>query len=121
VGLVETATRLILAKGRTVTMKKLSRTPVDSDKPWRATGTIADPVVTTTAPAVLIDYARGEIDGEIIKAGDMKALVAPITDVDLEGYNVFVDSDGVEWAIVGVKPVKPGITLYLYKLQLRHE
>lgn len=118
--LVDVAKELILENGRSVTFKKLSRTPADTAKPWRITGTTADPDISTIAVAVLIGFKRSEIDGQIVKNGDMKALVAPVTGVDLTEYNVLIDGS-VEWSIKNVELIKPGTTEFLYKIQLRHE
>lgn len=117
-GLADTIKRLITKHGRSVTLKKLSRTPTTSAKPWRGTGTTDDPDVTTTAFAVFIDYKNSEIDGEMIKAGDLMALVAAISGVDLREYNVLTDGTE-EWSIMDVELIKPGTIEFLYKIQLR--
>lgn len=68
-----TALRLITANGGPVDLVKLDRVPADGAKPWRAGGATD---TTVSVQAVLLSYDETDIDGDIVRRGDRKALVA---------------------------------------------
>lgn len=72
--LASLAERLIRENGRLVTFRKLSRTPEDSNKPWRAQDPDSDSEVTVRA--VVIPYTQFEINNEQIRNGDKRAYVS---------------------------------------------
>lgn len=110
-----TATRLINKKGRTVTLSNKVVTTPDPAEPWNKTpGTD----VTEDTKAVIMKYELKEIDGELVKVGDMKALVPYIEGVDVKNFDTLIDGSET-WKIKKVTPVQPGDTLIFYRLNLR--
>lgn len=73
-GLAATAERLIRENGRLVTFRKFSRTPEDSNKPWRAVD--ADSNSEVQVRAVVIPYTQFEINNEQIRNGDKRAYIS---------------------------------------------
>lgn len=101
--------------GRTVQVRADASTPTDPSKPWRGNST----GVAVDATAVILAYTKKEIDGQLVKHGDMKALVDPtIPLADMRSYDVLIDQ-GETWNILSIETVNPGQDLLLYKLQLR--
>ncbi|TGE04631.1 hypothetical protein [Hymenobacter fodinae] len=79
------------------------------------THTMADAVDTSrTVKAVFTDYKDSEIDGEIIRRGDKRCLVAGA----VSPKEIIVDGDD-QYAIVTIEVVQPGDTLILSKVQVR--
>lgn len=109
-----TGQRLIAEKGREVTLRTKSTTVADADAPWDANGS----ATTATISAVILDYQDREIDGTLVQRRDRKALVSPLDAASIVEGDEIVDG-GQRYAIVSVRPVKPGATNYLWKLQLR--
>jgi hypothetical protein len=64
-------------------------------------------------------YKTGRIDGDVIRMGDMKTLIADsgLGFVPSMGDNLLYS--GVEWQIVAVDPVYSGQLTAMYELQLR--
>lgn len=112
--LAATAQRLIAKNGRSVTLRKESRTPKDQAKPWRGTD-CNDTDITVTA--VIVDYTEADIDGERIKRGDRRALVSTTTDI--RQWDLMIDGDE-HYRIQNVEQIKPGSVDILWKLQLRN-
>lgn len=115
----------IIAKyGKTVTLELGVLTAADAAKPWRGPGQPVPPaeVPTKTPKGVVASFEKDEIDGERIKATDIKLLVAA-GDAQMAG----VDVDRVVRAQIGstwygatdVSQVEPGDTKMLYTLRLR--
>lgn len=123
------ATELIEDNGRSVELRKKSRTVTDPAKPWRGTSTT--PIATVTATAVVFDVtdeqialeATREDDRELILRGDKMAVIpasalAGSAATNLVGYDTFVDGVDV-YQIVNVETVKPGPTTLIYILTLK--
>ena len=113
-----TAERLIEDNGRDVTFVKVSETPIDANEPWRG-NTSAE--TTVVAKAVLSDYAKEDIDGDLIRTGDQRAVVAElsVTGNDLEEFEIMRDDENQEWRIINVDKVRPGPTTLVFVAQLR--
>jgi len=116
------AERLINKHGRDVTLRKLSRTPEDSDMPWR--GTDPDPEVgyefEQVVRAVFTDFNEDEIDGDQVRRGDKRLLVAakPVAGTDLLKADSLLD-EGSVYGIIRGNLLKPGTTEILYDFQVR--
>ena len=67
--------------------------------------------------AVLSTYKAAQIDGDLVRRGDMKAYIAN-DGVAADGY-ALLDDAGTRWKIVEADIIKPGTEILLYKLQLR--
>lgn len=93
-----------------VTLKQTSGAPAN---PWETGGTVTE----TEIAAVVQMYARGQIDGTIIKQGDRRIMLAatgprPSTADTLEVA-------GTDYRILNVDEVAPsGVAIY-YELQAR--
>ena len=117
-----TAKRLIEDNGRPVVIRKLSETAADSAKPWRGT-TGADTTVNPTA--VILDYRATDVDGERIKRGDQRMLVAATSlpaNTDLRTFDRVEDTDGsieTTYRIVRAEKITPGTVDVYWDLQLR--
>ena len=72
----------------------------------------------TSATAVFVEYRETEFDGDSIRRGDKKLLVAASGIADLTTYDGVRDGTA-EWRIVQCKVVKPGGTVLLYQFQVR--
>ncbi len=113
-----TAQRLIEGNGRSVTFIKVSETPIDPNEPWRG-NTSAE--TTAVANAVLSSYDKEDIDGDLIRAGDQRAVVAELSvpGQDIEDFELLRDDENQEWKIINVTKVRPGPTTLVFVAQLR--
>jgi len=92
------ATADIAEAGRPVTLIKTGTTSFD---PTTSTNTPATAVETSTY-AVFTEYASKDIDGEIIKTGDKKCLIAGGVDAD------WIQDGADRYAVINVQAVEPG-------------
>lgn len=117
--LAATAKRLVEANGRSVTIRKRSRTPADGSKPWRGTTSQVDTSVVT---AVLVPFESKDVDGELIRRDDMMCIIAAsstnVSAEDLEDYDSLLDGSTI-YKIVNTKLYEPGDTRLVYVIQLR--
>lgn len=129
------AKRLIAKSGRDVTLLQETSTPADATKPWRVTASTATAPLTGVK-AVFIDYedryigSRANPDSaggqarefELIRRGDKKCLIAAddavIQQVSILDYSLIVDG-GVQWVVINIKPLQPGIHIIMYEIQVR--
>lgn len=105
---VATATRLINKHGRNASLVSVS-----------STGSAYNPEQTETATSVVIvqtKFTLSEIDGELVKSGDLRFLmdssVAPANDMH-------IDDNGTRYQVINVQEIKPGQASVLYKVQVR--
>lgn len=112
-GLASTASRLLTDKGQSVTFS-------------RQTGGTFDPVLgaesgasTTTFSgyAAALSYNNAEIDGTVVKKGDVRLVIESTTATPETGDQCTVDS--VVYRVMMVEPVSPGGTTVINKVQLR--
>lgn len=116
------AQRLINANGRTITLRQLSGTAADSDKPWEGP---SDTTVTTavTAKAVFVphngqeDLGKFGVDDELFKRFEQVALVASDGTNDFNDFQQVVDG-GRTWTIGLIRELRPGDTSIMYVLGL---
>lgn len=109
------AERLIARLGRPATLRRVAR----SYDP--ATGKTAeitiDYAVTVSPPE---SFSEALIDGTLVEAGDMKALLAakgaPVVP-EVTGDLLLID--GTAWTVLRVEPVMSGREAALYSLHLR--
>lgn len=116
------AERLITKHGRTMVLRKISRTPDDGTKPWRGPDTSpADGYeFQQSVTAVMTDYEDDEIDGEQVRRSDKQLLVAakPNVLIDLLKADSLLDESQV-FSVVSGRLLKPGTTAILYTFQVR--
>jgi hypothetical protein len=112
----------MLAKyGKTVQVQyDTSSAPADANKPWR--GPVS--ALTTKNPkALTVSFDKHELDGERIKASDIKLLIAA-QDTEMAGVDIdrvkFATVAGVTYGATDVSPLEPGDTRLLYTLRLRN-
>lgn len=110
--LASTALTQIADKGRSVTYR------VKSDGTYNpATGARTGQTITeTTVNMAFINYNRNEIDGEVIKTGDVKGLLA--SGVTPKPADEITDGTTI-WRVINVNEIKPANVSVMYKLQLR--
>ena len=108
------STRLIAENGQSVTIVKASRTVANPAEPWR--GTEAS-TTTTAVKAVISGYKESDTDGELVRRGDLKAIID--SGVDVRKQDHLIDADGKQFKILVVKMIRPGPTTIFYELQLR--
>lgn len=113
------AKALVEANGRSVTLRKRSRTPADGAKPWRGTSTQTDTSVVT---AVVVPFEASDVDGEIIRREDMMAIIAATSNnvdgEEIEDYDSLLDGSTL-YKIVNAKLYEPGSQRLAYFVQLR--
>lgn len=123
VKLAATATRLIKANGRLITLQKLSATPADATKPWNGPAAPTVAVQVTNVGAVFVPpggsgLGRSVVDDELIKRCDQIALVAPVEE-GLETMSRILDTDGQTWKIEWVQVLKPAAKTLLYVIGVK--
>jgi hypothetical protein len=116
------AKRLIEANGRDVTLLDSGSTLFDATKPWLGVTDNFNEATATkiTAKAVFIDYKEQVIDGELIKRGMKRCLVAFTglsSQVDVSNFEG-IDDGAVVWKIEGVKIVQPGTSVVIYEFMV---
>ena len=120
-----TAERLIEANGRTMTFTKLGSTPANPAEPWRE-DTGADDV-EITALVLETEFENEDIDGQLVRRGDKKMLVAASSietnapsgaDTTLADYDELLD-EGAPWKIMAVLPTRPGEPRIMYEVHVR--
>jgi hypothetical protein len=119
--LQDTALALIeqFGEGREVTLRIPNEAPADPAKPWEV-----NPSETTTdvenLPAVVTPIRRNLVDGNSVQQGDETVLIAGLslgTTVPTTADKI-VD-EGTEKNVIDVQRIRPGVTDFLYKLQVR--
>jgi hypothetical protein len=124
---VALAKRLIEKHGRLVTLRKISETPNDTDKPWRGNDddTSASDDISITAKTLMKGlFYEDSPDNEVRRAvQDAVVAAASAVDtngaqVDLKGFDQLIDGD-IVWKIDKVQEVKPGDLVILWKLRLK--
>lgn len=84
-----------------------------------ATNTTSTNVQTdTTVKAVRMEYKNHQLDGEVVKKGDIKLIVEAIDTllINLDG-KMIIDSE--VWQIINIMKTKPATKVVYYELQLR--
>lgn len=114
------AQRLIEANGRTVSIVRHGKNPMDTDQPWR--GSSEYPVATVTGKAAFVapsDLGHRVVDAENVKRADKVALFAALNDGghSLEDFDVIEDGD-VVWHILRASVLQPAITRVLYMFEV---
>ena len=111
--LAATSARLIADKGQVVVFSRVISGTLNP-----VTGIISGGSNSTTSTnAVALDYNNSEIDGTIIKKGDVK-LIAEVTATEPEtGDTCTVDS--VVYRVMNSKPLKPSGISIINTVQLR--
>lgn len=116
--LATTAERLIEENGRSVTLLKGGEVVSDPAKPWRDDSTTGD--LSLTVIGAIVNYDYDEIDGDLIKRGDKRLLIAQnsVSANEIETFDRVLDG-GVDWKIQDTKVWEPGDTRIFYDIQLR--
>jgi hypothetical protein len=112
------AERLIATKGRAVTLYSRPRPAVDASRPWRKPN---EPDAATPVTGVFLDFEADDVDGELVKRGDQRLLVAEgaLNGADAGGFDRVEDAATGNWSIVSFKSTRPGDTAILHEFQLR--
>lgn len=113
-----TASRLITASGRLVTLRKLSASPADVAKPWNGPGEQTVSTQVVNVPAVFVppgnsnSLGLGVVDSELLKRAEQVALLSSPFE-GLEEMNVMLDGT-TSWKIEWVQVLKPADKTVLY-------
>lgn len=121
-----TAERLIAKHGRPMKVRKLSRTPADSAKPWR--GPDPDPAdgfeFDVDAKGVVVDWTEEEVEADQTRRDSQRLLIAAkphvlgTPPVDLKTADGLLD-EGRVYSLSRASLLKPGTTAILYEFQVR--
>ena len=111
--LAATALRLLTDKGQQVTFSRETATAFNP-----VVGSSGAPVISTfTAYGAAFDYNKSEIDGTLVKRGDIRFLMNASATAPALGDTVIIDS--ITYRVMNVKPTSPGGTVVIYEVQLR--
>lgn len=111
--LAAVATKLLQSKGQLVTVSRTTGATLDPAAGEYTGGTTTQ----FTGYGAAFDYAKSEIDGELIQAGDVRFLFEATDTAPLVGDNLLLDS--VNYRVMSIIKTSPGGTVVLYELQLR--
>lgn len=115
------AKRLVRAKGRAVTLQRLSRVATDPAKPWRASDqSVLD--ATASVSVVAVPPSSASSLGLAWKEADPsksleQILIAEVGETNAEELGTFervLDSDGSVWRINFVEQLRPAEQTILY-------
>lgn len=116
--IASTAQRLINDNGRDVSLKRISRTPGDSNKPWRGPAAAEE---SFTVKAVVFPYEEKDVDGSIVRLGDKRMYVAANALGQEMATMDAVEDGGVRYRIVVANIIAPGAVSVVYEIQLRRQ
>lgn len=92
----------------------------------RQTGGTYDPILenesgasttTFTGNGAAFNYNKSEVDGTVVKFGDVRLVVETLTTEPAQNDECTVD--GIVYRVMAVEPVSPGGTTVINKVQLR--
>lgn len=111
--LAATASRLLASKGQSVTFSREVSGTLDP-----VTGIISGATTTTfSGNGAAFDYNNSEIDGTVIKSGDIRLLVEALSTEPEQGDKCTVNS--IDYRVMDVSPTNPAGTVVMYEVQLR--
>jgi hypothetical protein len=111
-----TALAQINDKGRTITV----RTPGVDQVYNPATDTFtAGTSVDVTAKGLFTQFAKKDIDGELIKVTDKRVLIAASSLSAAPENNCKIVDGGTEYQVINTEIIQPGDTAILYMVQVR--
>jgi hypothetical protein len=120
------ADRLISENGRALTIVRRDQSNfTDPAKPWRGSTEAAE--VSTAVTGVFIEYEKEDVDGDLVRRGDKRVLIAAkdVEDESASSENVKVEDydhvlDGtVRWKILSAELIEPGSQRIMYDVQVR--
>jgi len=112
VGLKSIASSLLADNGQSLTFSRETSSGFDP-----ATGINTTTTSTYTGYGAGFGYAAREIDGSVIKKGDIRLILEATDTAPLNGDTVVYDSE--TYRVMDIEKVKPATIAVLYKLQLR--
>ncbi len=117
---VDTADELIVEFGKPMSFyREVEDQPQDENKPWKLDGLMPDPPEQFSVIAMTVPYSSYHIDGTVIRASDVKCLLAAkgLEYVPQPGdYSEFGDK---KWKVINVSILEPGVERVLYEMQMR--
>lgn len=112
--LAQSAGRVIAAAGVPVT---LTRNTLDDYDPTQGTVDTLG-ANTFTGAGVRDQYALKDIDGTLVRSGDVRIYLSMVIDGGPQpGDQLMMDGD--KWVVVSAPPIKPGPIVLLYDVQAR--
>ena len=128
--LAAVAQKLIDGGGRDLTIQMKSRTPADSNKPWRgSTGNTS----SITVKGVVFPFSFADVSDtgdkltfsrelihDLVRRGDSQCIIAAneTESLPVEDFDTLLDGTDL-WKIIQADPLKPGDTVICYTLHLR--
>jgi len=115
------AQRLIDANGRSITLRKFSRLPLDPDRAYLGSNPAGADFETLAVEGVLVDYTERELLADEGKRGAQRLLIAAL-DTDPSVIQTFDQAviDGAVWKLLSITVYKPGAKVLCYDCQVRH-
>jgi len=120
------ADRLISENGRDLTIVRRDQANfTDPAKPWR--GSTEASTISTVVKGVFIEYEKEDVDGDLIRRGDKRVLIAAsdvedettgTLNVKVEDYDHILDGT-VRWKIIVAELIEPGPLRIMYDVQVR--
>jgi hypothetical protein len=110
--MLATAKRLITKYGQSVTF-----TNGQAGGTYSLGGYSGGTPTTITGVGAAISYAKGEVDGELIRQSDVKLLFEGGQGAPVQGYTCAVN--GTTYRVMNANPLSPGGTVVIYEVQLR--
>ena len=111
-GLKNVASSLLQDKGQQITF---SREVSSGFNP--VTGVNTTSTTTFTGYGASFDYNKSEIDGEIVRRGDIRFVMEATSTEPEQGDTATIDSK--VYRVMNVKPTSPAGTVVIYEAQLR--
>jgi hypothetical protein len=118
------ADRLIRKNGRTISVRRVTQTPVDTDKPW---GAQTDTTSDSETVGVFIDQHATDFLARVsavsrlvlspVEVQGTSVLIPGTSDLEPTTADKIVDGDRV-WGIAKVTRVQPGEDVALYIVEL---
>lgn len=120
--MLATAQELIEEFGRSITVRRLTNTPADANKPWRGAANPASPIsaqVTLAAvgvpPYSLIELGKKTLTPELSQRSTLIFIAAPDdAATDITGFDEVVDADGKVYRITELHTLRPASTTLLH-------
>ena len=115
-GIANTALKQIADKGRMVTIK----TPSSEQQYDPSTDTFTEGTDSEEqVKALFTQFAKKDIDGEMIQAQDKRVLIAASSVTNVPGTDGKIKDGAQTYRVINVDTVQPGDTPILYMVQVR--
>lgn len=111
--LAATAVRLLAKYGAPLLLTRTTEGEYDPE-----TGTSTGGTATYNVTGAAFDYAQDDIDGTLIRRGDMRVYIAPDAAVTPQTGDT-LPVQGFVWNVVESRPLQPADKIVLHDVQIR--